>query len=220
MRLIRVMCSGRVDLSFIFRAFAKGQDGVFVGGCKLGECNYTTHGNFDAFANVSMGKRILDRIGLNPKRLRIEFMSGADGNLLAEKTDAFTREIKELGPLGSSEDLNEKTARFRLEAVRQLVPFLKLAERERLRVPEKTEQAYESFFSSPDLDLLFDRLFSDRLAISQIMLLLSRSPMSTEDIAQSLDLNPSEVSRHMLTSSRHGMVHYDTKTKCYTRTMG
>jgi coenzyme F420-reducing hydrogenase delta subunit len=100
------MCSGRVDLEFIFRAFAKGQDGVFIGGCKLDECNYTTHGNYDALANTYIAKRLLKHIGVNPKRLRTEFMSGADGNLLAEYTDNFSGEIKELGPLGTSEGLS------------------------------------------------------------------------------------------------------------------
>jgi len=57
MRLIRVMCSGRVDLEFLLRAFSNGQDGVFVGGCRLGECNYVTHGNYDALANVHLCKK-------------------------------------------------------------------------------------------------------------------------------------------------------------------
>ncbi len=73
------MCSGRVDLEFILRAFSNGQDGVFIGGCKLDECNYVTHGNYDALANTYITKRILEHIGLNPERLRIEFMTGADG---------------------------------------------------------------------------------------------------------------------------------------------
>ncbi len=71
MRLIRVMCSGRVDLEHIARAFSKGADAVFVGGCRLNECNYITHGNYDALANVLMLKKILEHIGLNPDRLRI-----------------------------------------------------------------------------------------------------------------------------------------------------
>jgi F420-non-reducing hydrogenase iron-sulfur subunit len=69
MRLIRVMCSGRVDLEFILRAFANGQDGVFIGGCRLDECNYITHGNYDALANVYICKKIMEHIGLNPDRL-------------------------------------------------------------------------------------------------------------------------------------------------------
>ena len=59
MRLIRVMCSGRVDLEHIVRAFLKGADAVFIGGCRLNECNYITHGNYDALGNVLMFKKIM-----------------------------------------------------------------------------------------------------------------------------------------------------------------
>jgi coenzyme F420-reducing hydrogenase delta subunit len=209
------MCSGRVDLEFIFRAFSKGQDGVFIGGCKLDECNYVTHGNYDAFALTHLCKKILEYIGLNPKRLRTEFMSGADGNLLAEYTDDFSRQIKELGPLGKSEGMDANLVRFKLEAARKLVPYIRLVERERLRVPIKSKQAYTEFFESNEIDALFDEIFSDKLAISQILLLLGEKPLSTRDISARLSLNPSDVSRYMSQSSRHGMVQYDTASNCY-----
>jgi len=215
MRLIRVMCSGRVDLEFIFRAFAKGQDGVFIGGCKLDECNYTTHGNYDALGNTYIAKKIMKYIGLNPDRLRTEFMSGADGNLLAEYTDDFSRQIKEFGPIGSSEKLDQDELKFNLEAARKLIPYMRLVERERLRVPEKTKQAYTSFFENSETSKLFDDIFADKFAISQIMLLLKGKSLSTSDIAQTLRLNPSDVSRHMNTSSRQGLIKYDTNSNCY-----
>ncbi len=214
------MCSGRVDLEFILRAFAKGQDGVFIGGCKLDECNYVTHGNYDALANTYIAKKILKHIGLNPDRLRTEFMSGADGNLLADYTDDFAKQIKEMGPLGKSEGLSRDQVMLKLEAARKLVPFMRLAERERFRVPAKSKQAYTEFFTDNDTDLLFDKVFSDKLAVSQIMLLLKEKPLSTSDISEKLGLNPSDVSRHMMTSSRHGMVAYDTASNCYALAQG
>jgi coenzyme F420-reducing hydrogenase delta subunit len=172
MRLIRVMCSGRVDLEFILRAFANGQDGVFIGGCKLDECNYVTHGNYDALANTYFAKKILTHIGLNPKRLRTEFMSGADGNLLADYTDDFARQLRELGPIGTSENMAPEVVKFKLEAARKLVPYMRLVERERLRAPVKSKKAYTEFFSDKATDRLFDEIFTEKLAISQIMLLL------------------------------------------------
>ena len=211
------MCSGRVDLEFILRAFSKGHDGVFIGGCKLDECNYVTHGNYDAFAITHLCKKILEHIGLNPKRLRTEYMSGADGNLLAEYSDDFSRQIKELGPLGKSEGMDANLVRFKLEAARKLVPYIRLVERERLRVPVKSKQAYTEFFESDEINALFDELFSEKLAISQILLLLGEKPLSTKDISAQLGLNPSDVSRYMIDSSRHGMVRYDTASKCYAR---
>jgi F420-non-reducing hydrogenase iron-sulfur subunit len=211
------MCSGRVDLDFILRAFSKGHDGVFIGGCKLDECNYVTHGNYDAFAITHLCKKILEHIGLNPKRLRTEFMSGADGNLLAEYSDDFSRQIKELGPLGKSEGMDANLVRFKLEAARKLVPYIRLVERQKFRVPVKSKQAYAEFFESDEINALFDELFSEKLAISQILLLLGEKPLSTKDISVHLGLNPSDVSRYMIDSSRHGMVRYDTASKCYAR---
>ena len=211
------MCSGRVDLDFILRAFSKGHDGVFIGGCKLDECNYVTHGNYDAFAITHLGKKILEHIGLNPKRLRTEFMSGADGNLLAEYSDDFSRQLKKLGPLGRSEGLDANLVRVKLEAARKLVPYIRLVEREKLRVPVKSKQAYTEFFESDEINALFDELFSEKLAISQILLLLGEKPLSTKDISARLGLNPSAVSRYMIDSSRHGMVRYDTASNCYAR---
>jgi len=209
------MCSGRVDLEFILRAFSNGQDGVFIGGCRLGECNYITHGNYDALSNTYLCRKIMEHIGLNPERLRIKFMSAADGNLLAEYTDDFINKVKELGPLGKSEGIDEKELKFKLEAVRKLIPYLKLVERERLRVPVKSEEAYNDFFESDEINRLFSELFGDKLAISQIMLLLGKKPLSTSDISEKLGLNPSEVSRHMISSSRQGLVRYDETQKCY-----
>ena len=218
MRLIRVMCSGRVDLEFLLRAFLKGQDGVYIGGCKLDECNYVTHGNYDALANTYLCKRILTHIGLNPDRMRTDFMSGADGNLLAEYTDEFSSQLKEIGPLGSSEGLSTDEVRFRLTAAKKLVPYLRLVERQRLRAPEKTKQAYKEYYDSEEVGALIDGILSEKLAVSQILLLLGEKPLSTSDISERLGLNPSDVSRYMITSSRHGMVKYDTASKCYALT--
>jgi len=209
------MCSGRVDLEFLLRAFSNGQDGVFIGGCKLDECNYVTHGNYDALANTYITKRILEHIGLNPERLRIEFMTGADGNLLAEYTDDFSKKVKELGPLGKAEGIDKKELKFRLEAARKLVPYMRLVESQRLRVPVKSKEAYTEFYESSEINALFDEIFSEKLAISQIMLLLKVKPLSTIDISEKLGLNSSDVSRHMISSSRHGLVRYDTTSNCY-----
>jgi F420-non-reducing hydrogenase iron-sulfur subunit len=215
MRLIRVMCSGRVDLEFILRAFSNGQDGVFIGGCRLGECNYVTHGNYDTFATVQLCKKIMDQIGLNPDRLRLEFMSGADGGLLAEVTNDFTKEIKQLGSLGKSEGIGGKELKFKLEAARKLVPYVKLVERERLGVPSKSEEAYKEFFTSDEFNRLFTECIGDKLAVSQMMSLLKEGPLSTGEIAESLSLNPSDISKHIKSSSKHGLVRYDVNRKCY-----
>ena len=214
-RLIRVMCSGRVDLEFILRAFTNEQDGVLIGGCRLNECNYVTQGNYDALGNMYLCRKIMEHIGLNPERLRIAFMSSGDGILLAEVINDFTKKVRELGPIGKDEGIAGDELKLKLEAVRRLVPYIKLVERERLRVPFKSEEAYEKFFTGDAFNDLFNELIADKLLISQIMLLLQEKSLSTGEMAEILGLSPSEVSRHINSSSRQGFVRYDVKSKCY-----
>lgn len=149
------MCSGRVDLAHVIRAFQNGLDGVYIGGCRLNECNYITHGNYDALAMVLLGKRILEHIGLHPDRLRIEFMSSADGILFAEGVNDFVRTVRALGPLGRGEGLAPAEVSARLARVAKLVPWIKLAEREKLarRLTDAAER--ERLFTAAEVAALF-----------------------------------------------------------------
>jgi hypothetical protein len=142
-------------------------------------------------------------------------MSSGEGILFTEVINDFGKKVKELGPLGTSEGIDENGLKFKLEAVNKLVPYIKLVERERLRVPVKSEEAYNKFFTSDEVNRLFNELIGDKLAISQIMLLLRERPLSTGEISEILGLNPSEVSRHMNSSSRQGLVRYDETRKCF-----
>ncbi|OGP57194.1 MAG: methyl-viologen-reducing hydrogenase subunit delta [Deltaproteobacteria bacterium RBG_13_49_15] len=207
------MCSGRVDLAFILRAFSNGMDGVFIGGCRLKECNYITHGNYHALSNVLLFRKIMEHIGLNPERLRIKFLSSGEGILLVEVINDFCQKVRELGPFGKSEGVDERGLKLNLEAVTQLIPYFKLVEREKLRLPFKSEEEYKEFFASDDLNRLFNELIIDKLAISQILLLLREKPLSTGEISKILYLNPSDVSRHLNSSSRYGLVRYDESRK-------
>ena len=207
------MCSGRVDLTHVFRAFSKGADGVFLGACHLNECNYITHGNYHALTMVNLAKKLLEHIGLNPERLRITFMSGAEANIFVDGVNSFVRKIKELGPIGKGEGIEESALEFKLESVIQLIPYIRLVERERLRLPAMPEEEYYKFFASEELKRIFKETIADKLAISQIMLLLREKPLQTAEMAKKLGLTPSEVSRHLNTSSRQGLVRYDESQK-------
>jgi coenzyme F420-reducing hydrogenase delta subunit len=212
---MRVMCTGRVDPSFILRAFSKGADGVFIGGCHLNECNYTTHGNFYALRITSLCKKVLERLGLNPERLRIEFISGGEGNRFAEIMNDFSDTIHRLGPLGAGDGLGEEQLKFRLGAATRLIPSVKLFERERFRVRLDSEAEYEAYFASDEFKTLFDEAIGEKLATSQILLLLEEKPRSTREISEVLGLEPAVVSRQMKRSSRQGLVSFDEDLKCY-----
>jgi len=159
-KLIRVMCSGRVDLEFVFRAFLNGMDGVFIGGCRLGECNYITHGNYHALNMVLLCRRIMEHIGLNPERLSIEFMTSGEGILFAEVMNDFGRKIESLGPLGTSDDIDEGALRDRIESVRKLIPYIKMAEKEKLESRLKKEDEYDGLFTVEEIESLFKDVIS------------------------------------------------------------
>ena len=209
------MCSGRVDLAHVFRAFSRGADGVFLGACHLNECNYTTQGNYHALTMVNLGKKLLEHIGLNPERLKIEFMSGAEANIFVDGVNSFVKKVKELGPLGKGEGMDASELKFKLDAVTQLIPYIRLVERERLRLPAMPEEEYRKFFDSEELKRLFEETVANKLAIAQIVSLLREGPLSTAEMAKRLRLTPSEVSRHLNTSSRQGLVRYDEGLKSF-----
>jgi coenzyme F420-reducing hydrogenase delta subunit/ferredoxin len=154
------MCSGRVDLEFVLRAFANGTDGVFIGGCRLNECNYTTQGNYAALNMVLLGKRILEHIGLNPERLRIAFMSSAEGIAFAEVMSEFGNRVKEMGPLGEAEGLDLQELSARLAEIRRLVPYIKLEKNEKLALRLRNPADYDAFFTQAEIDELFSTVVS------------------------------------------------------------
>jgi F420-non-reducing hydrogenase iron-sulfur subunit len=196
-RVIRVMCSGRVDPAHIFRAFAVGQDAVFIGGCHLNDCHYVTHGNYDALAMVYICKKLLAHIGLNSERLRLEWVSAGEGIRFASLMNEFVPRIEKLGPLGEGEGLDEQGLNFKLETVTKLIPYIKLVQSERLRVPARTEDAYKTFYTSEEFNRLFKELIADKLAEIQIMALQKERPLSIGEISEILGLSPSEVQRHL-----------------------
>lgn len=154
------MCSGRVDLDFVLRAFSNGMDGVFLGGCRLNECNYITHGNYDALNMVLLCRRIMEYIGLNPERLSIEFMSAGEGIRFAEVANDFATKVKELGPLGTGEGLDKEELKSKLAEIRKLVPYIKVMKNEKLGTRLKNIEEYDRLFTTEEIDRLFREVVS------------------------------------------------------------
>ena len=97
-RVIRVMCSGRIEPAFILEAFKDGADGVLVAGCHLpADCHYLS-GNFKALRRVMLLKKLLPQFGIEPERLRVEWVSASEGDRFATVIKDMTKEIKKLGP--------------------------------------------------------------------------------------------------------------------------
>ncbi len=207
------MCSGRVDLTFVLRAFRNGNDGVFIGGCHLNECHYITDGNHHAAGMVQLCKKLLAHIGINPQRIRIGELSAGEGIRFAEMMNDFSKKVRELGPLGTGEGIDAAGLKPRIDAIAGLVPYIRLVERERLRVHFNTAEEYEAYFAGDEANRLFQELIADKLTMSQIMELLREKPRSTGEIAGILGMEPSMASRHLSNSTRQGLARFDESLK-------
>jgi coenzyme F420-reducing hydrogenase delta subunit/ferredoxin len=153
-RLIRVMCSGRVDLKHILLAFSNGADAMFVGGCHINDCHYNPEGNYDALSMASLCKKLLEHIGINPKRLRLEWVSAGEGIRFAQIMNEFAREVEALGPLGTSEGIEPSELKSRLEMLTRLVPYLKLVKMKELARHDPDQESYARLYSSEEVDRL------------------------------------------------------------------
>jgi NADH-quinone oxidoreductase subunit E len=203
------MCTGRVDLAFMLRAFSNGKDGVFIGGCWPGECQYITEGNYLALSMMHLCRKLLALIGLDPQRLRLEWISAAEGSRYAEVMNDFSQTVKSLRPLGEGEGIDQNVLAFRLKTLQSMIPYIKLVEAKRLRVRLKSVEAVEAFYDSDEFDTLFRELIADKLAVCQIMTLLREKPRSTGELSQLLGLSSSEISRHVNIAARQGMCRFD-----------
>ncbi|RLE10939.1 MAG: methyl-viologen-reducing hydrogenase subunit delta [Candidatus Aminicenantes bacterium] len=101
--IIRVMCSSRVDPQHVLWAFKKGADGVFIGGCHPGDCHYQD-GNYKTLRRIKLLKKLLGELGINPDRLRLEWVSAAEGKKFVNVMNEFTDYIRKLGRLELSEN--------------------------------------------------------------------------------------------------------------------
>lgn len=98
LRVVRTMCSGRVDASLVRKAFALGADGVLVAGCHVGDCHYA-EGNLRALRRVALLRRLLPPLGIDPRRVRLAWISAAEAEEYARVVSEFSDTLRRLGPL-------------------------------------------------------------------------------------------------------------------------
>jgi F420-non-reducing hydrogenase iron-sulfur subunit len=97
-RIVRLMCSGRLDPQFVMAAFREGADGVLIGGCHPGDCHYQ-EGNYKALRRFKLLRRMLPSLGIEPERLRLEWISASEGDKVQAVVNDMTEQIRRLGPL-------------------------------------------------------------------------------------------------------------------------
>lgn len=104
-RILRVMCSARIDSLLIMKAFSEGADAVFVGGCHPGDCHYTK-GNYYSRRRFALTRKLLSAAGIDPRRFVVRWVSAAEGAKFADEMNALSKEVAKLGPLSLKEEKN------------------------------------------------------------------------------------------------------------------
>jgi F420-non-reducing hydrogenase iron-sulfur subunit len=103
LRVVRVMCSGRVDPSFILHALHSGADGVLIAGCHPGDCHYQ-NGNHKTLRRFALLRRVLHQLGVEPERVRLEWVSASEGDRFARIVDEMTEQVRSLGAFSGNGD--------------------------------------------------------------------------------------------------------------------
>ena len=174
------MCTGRVDLAFLLRAFQKGADGVIVGGCWLGECHYVTEGNYYALNMMHLAKGLLEYAGLNPERLRIEWISASEGVRFAEVMNDFADTLRELGPRGEAEGIEEAELQSRLANITRLIPYIKVVKKEKLATRLENPDEYDQLYTADEIERIFTEAVSyhiDPAKCQACMICLRKCPV-------------------------------------------
>jgi coenzyme F420-reducing hydrogenase delta subunit/Fe-S-cluster-containing hydrogenase component 2 len=158
------MCTGRIDLAFVLRAFQKGADGVIIGGCWPGECHYVTEGNYYALNMMHLAKRLLEYAGVEPERLRLEWISASEGVRFAEVMNDFTGQLRALGPLrnggGNGDGVEEGRLDSKLEEIQKLIPYIKIQKKDKLALRLDTEDEYDELYTTDEVEKIFSEVMS------------------------------------------------------------
>ena len=204
-RIIRVMCSGRVDPEFFFEGFLKGIDGIILTGCHLGDCHYL-EGNYEAMMKFDLVKRLLSFINYE-NRVRLEWVSASEGKRFAEVVTDFTNHIKQLGPSPTGMDNPDPVLVEKLKALKNAAGDQRLRTlvgRER-KLTEQ-ENVYGEVVSKEKFDELLNLAIKDEFERHWILLTLQKEPKSVKGIAKELKIDSSEVLKHIVTLRNQNLV--------------
>jgi F420-non-reducing hydrogenase iron-sulfur subunit len=208
-RIIRVMCSGRVDPVIILEMLANGADGVIVTGCHPGDCHYV-EGNLYEERKIKMLNKLITLTGLELERLRLEWVSAAEGQRFAQVVTEFTEQVRKLGPSPvSGSNPNQKILENLQAAKNAAADFrLRVLVGRELQVTEKGN-VYDEKVSKEDFDSLLDEAVEAEFIRHKIHLLTKTKPLPVKTLAEAVDMKPGAVLKQIVSMRRRNMITVD-----------
>ena len=202
LRVIRVMCSGRVDPLLPLGFLAEGADGVMITGCHIGDCHYI-NGNLYAKRKFGLLERLVEKAGLERGRVMLEWVSASEGQKFADVVTGFIGKIRELGPTPA---VSDPEVRLNLRAAQEAAEAYRL--RALVGKEEKLENkgnVYGDKLPQEELDRIMDEAVELEYTRNKIKLLL-RQPMSVKELAQRLGVDSKTVLEHVVALRQRGWV--------------
>ena len=207
-RVIRVMCSGRVDPVFIAEAFINGIDGVIVLGCHLGDCHYIS-GNYETELKMKMLSKLLNFIDFSD-RIRLDWVSAGEGNRFAQIVGEFTEHIRKLGPSPLKEKKKKTEILDNLNTIKAVLSDRRLrglVARQRELTTEGN--IYNKVISSEEFEKFLDDAILNELLRHKIMIKIREKGKSVPNIAKEIGIEPYKVLQHIVTLRARGWVDVD-----------
>ncbi len=208
-RIVRVMCSSRMEPSIILEMFIQGIDGVFIGGCHPGDCHYI-EGNYHTVHKIELIKKLIERAGLDPDRLRLEWVSASEAIRFAEVMKEMSQRIKELGPnpvSGKSPDL---------EILEQLLIGRNAANDFRLRllagkafILTEKGNVYNKKIEEERLRQVMDEIIDEEVLRQRILRSLMKKSRSVKEIAKDIKTSSKDVLEHLVVLRDRGLIGLD-----------
>lgn len=215
-RVIRVMCSGRVDPVHVIDALKTGIDGVAVLGCHPGDCHYQT-GNYEAENKMKMTRKVLEITDINKKRLYLDWVSAAEGKRFSEVISEFTETISQIGPIKKDKNFQNKLilAQKIVESVR--LRWLVGKQRELI---EKGNVYNEKISADKIQDILIKNIYKE-FDRQRIITILNKKPSTVLSLSKDLKISKKDIAKYVTSMENSGLVNildFKNNSPVYTLT--
>ncbi|MHA1915283.1 MAG: hydrogenase iron-sulfur subunit [Promethearchaeota archaeon] len=207
-RIIRVMCSGRVDPVFVAEAFSNNIDGVLVLGCHPGDCHYMS-GNYEAEMKMNMIDRLLKLVGFS-ERLRLDWVSASEGNRFAQVVNEFNDHIISLGPSPIKDEEYKDELLDDFDAIKSVLKDSRLrilVGREREIITEGN--VYNEIISKEEFEEILDKALNNEYIRHKILQKIKDQGKSVPEISKEIQIEPHKVLNHIVTLRQRGLVDLD-----------
>ncbi|MBW2259648.1 MAG: hydrogenase iron-sulfur subunit [Deltaproteobacteria bacterium] len=210
-RVIRVMCTGRVDPALVADAFVHGADGVLVIGCYFGDCHYM-QGNYMAKQKMDMAREMLEYAGMNPTRLQFRNLSSAEAANFAKYNTEFVGQIKELGPLGSGDKIGMPELKEELQIAQKSLAGPKLrwvVGKKPVFIDDARGNKYGEVFTEHEVNRTLSGIIIDEMATQSILAAIEKKPAAVKNLAKELEIPAPDALKYVLALKRRGFIEMD-----------